>query len=191
MVLYPFWHVPYKIAWKEILPHVKKDTNYLNKHKYEVFDRKGAIINPSTVEWSRYGENNLPYKFRQKIGSGNSLGILKFNFQNKYGVYMHDTNSKSFFGRETRAYSHGCMRLEKYMDLAYYLIKEDSLKLPKDTFNVYMKAGRQRTYNLSHPIPIYVRYFTCVLSEDGSIVLLTDIYGLDRKMARLFYPSAK
>lgn len=187
MVLYPFWHVPYSIATKEILPHLKKDSTYLKKHNYEVFDRKGTIMNPSSIEWNKYSQTNLPYKFRQKIGSGNSLGILKFNFQNKYGVYMHDTNSKRFFGKETRALSHGCMRLEKYMDLAYYLIREDSLRLPKDTFDVYMKTKQQRTYNLRTPIPIYVRYYTCVLDEDGRLILLNDIYGRDKRMARVFY----
>jgi L,D-transpeptidase YcbB len=191
MILFPYWHVPYSIAGKEILPHVKRDSTYLRRNRYEVLDRSGKIVDPNSIDWKKYGERNLPYKFRQKTGDDNALGILKFNFNNKHGVYMHDTNSKGYFNRETRALSHGCMRLENYMQLAYYLIREDSTKMPRDTFDVYMKSGRQRTMPVRKPIPIHVRYFTCVPNSDGEIILYNDIYDRDKRMIRTLYREQK
>ncbi len=191
MILFPYWHVPYSIAGKEILPHVKRDSTYLRRNRYEVLDRSGKIVDPNSVDWKKYGERNLPYKFRQKTGDDNALGILKFNFNNKHGVYMHDTNSKGYFNRETRALSHGCMRLENYMQLAYYLIREDSVKMPRDTFDLYMKSGRQRTMPVRKPIPIHVRYFTCVPNSEGDIILYSDIYDRDKQMIRTLYREPK
>lgn len=187
MILYPYWNVPYSIAWKEILPAVKRDTNYLHKKNFEVIDRSGNIIPPSKINWSRLSKNNLPYKFRQRIGEDNSLGILKFDFANRFGVYMHDTNSKRFFSVENRAQSHGCMRLEKYKDLAYFLIREDSVKLPKDTFDVYLGQQFQRRIYVKKPIRIYVRYFTCFTDSEGRFYLLNDLYGRDERIMRVLY----
>ncbi len=190
MILYPYWHVPYSIAWKEMLPAIKRDTAYLRKKDFEVLDRSGKVVDPNTIDWKKVSRNNLPYKFRQRIGRGNSLGILKFDFPNRHGVYMHDTNSKSFFGYENRAQSHGCMRLEKYMDLAYFIIRDDSVKLPKDTFDLWMKEHSQRRVYAKKPLPIYVRYFTCYATDDNKILLLNDVYGRDERIMYVLYREA-
>lgn len=187
IVLYPYWNVPYSIAWKEILPQVKRDTGYLRKHHYEVLDRNNKIVDPGTVTWSKYGKGNLPYKFRQNIGDYNALGVMKFEFHNPHSVYMHDTNAKKYFKTETRAYSHGCMRLEKYMELAYFLLRDDSVKYPKDTFDVWVKQDTQRKIDLRKPLPIYVRYFTCVVDTEGVVELHTDIYLRDEYMIKVIY----
>ncbi|GAB4132467.1 MAG: L,D-transpeptidase family protein [Bacteroidia bacterium] len=187
MILYPYWNVPYSIAWKEILPHVKRDTGYLRRNRYEVLDRNNNLVDPKTVKWKKYGKGNLPYKFRQMTGDENALGVLKFNFNNKYGVYMHDTNSKSYFKRETRSYSHGCMRLEKYQDLAYFLLREDTIKIPYDTFDVWMGSGVQRTIYVRKPLPIHVRYFTCDVDSGDAVRMYTDIYGKDEKLIQVIY----
>jgi murein L,D-transpeptidase YcbB/YkuD len=187
IVLYPYWNVPYSIAWKEILPHVKRDSAYLRKNRYEVLDRNNQIVDPNTVNWKKYGKGNLPYKFRQKTGDDNALGIMKFEFHNPHAVYMHDTNAKKYFRTETRAYSHGCMRLEKYMDLAYFLLRDDSVKYPKDTFNVWVKQDTQRKINLRKPLPIHVRYFTCEVDTEGVVDVHTDIYLRDERMMKVIY----
>ncbi|TND08233.1 MAG: ErfK/YbiS/YcfS/YnhG family protein [Bacteroidetes bacterium] len=187
MIMYPYWNVPYSIAWKEILPAVKRDTNYLHKKNFEVLDRNGNIVPPSQVNWSRLSKGNLPYKFRQRIGEDNSLGVLKFDFANKFGVYMHDTNSKRYFSVENRAQSHGCMRLEKYKELAYFLIREDSVKLPKDTFDVQLTQQVQRRIYVKKPLRLYVRYFTCFTDSKGNFFLLNDLYGRDERIMRVLY----
>lgn len=187
IVLYPYWNVPYSIAWKEILPHVKRDTGYLRKERYEVLDRNNQLVDPKTVNWKKYGKGNLPYKFRQMTGDDNALGIMKFEFQNKWSVYMHDTNSKKYFRFETRAFSHGCMRLEKYMELAHFLIRDDSIKLPKDTFDLWTTLGDQKKVNLRKPLPIHVRYFTCDVDTNGNVFVHTDIYLRDQRMMKVLY----
>lgn len=187
IVLYPYWTVPYSIAWKEILPHVKRDTSYLRKNRYEVLDRNKKVVDPKTITWSKYGKGNLPYQFRQMTGDDNALGVMKFEFYNPFAVYMHDTNAKRYFKTETRAYSHGCMRLEKYMDLAYFLLRDDSVKYPKDTFDIWVKQDTQRRINLRKPLPIHVRYFTCVVDTDGVVELHTDVYLRDERMMKVIY----
>lgn len=187
IVLYPYWTVPYSIAWKEILPQVKRDTAYLRKNRYEVLDRNKQVVDPNTINWKKYGKGNLPYQFRQKTGDDNALGVMKFEFHNPFAVYMHDTNAKRYFKTETRAYSHGCMRLEKYMDLAYFLLRDDSVKYPKDTFDIWVKQDTQRKINLRKPLPIHVRYYTCVVDTDGVVELHTDVYLRDERMIKAIY----
>lgn len=187
IVLYPYWNVPYSIAWKEILPQVKRDTAYLRKNRYEVLDRNKQVVDPNTITWSKYGKGNLPYQFRQKTGDDNALGVMKFEFNNPHAVYMHDTNAKRYFKTETRAYSHGCMRLEKYMDLAHFLLRDDSVKYPKDTFDLWVTQDVQRKINLRKPLPIRVRYFTCAVDTNGVVELHTDVYLRDEHMITVLY----
>lgn len=190
IVLYPYWTVPYSIAWKEILPHVQRDTAYLRKNRYEVLDRNKQVVDPNTINWKKYGKGNLPYQFRQKTGDDNALGIMKFEFYNPYAVYMHDTNAKKYFRTETRAYSHGCMRLEKYMDLAHFLLRDDSVKYPKDTFDVWVRQDTQRKINLRKPLPIHVRYFTCAVDTNDVVELHTDVYLRDERMMKVIYGTS-
>lgn len=187
IVLYPYWTVPYSIAWKELLPHIKRDTAYLRKNRYEVLDHKNQIVDPKTVNWKKYGKGNLPFKFRQMTGDDNALGIMKFEFNNKWSVYMHDTNAKKYFRTDTRAYSHGCMRLESFMDLAHFLIRDDSVRLPKDTFDVWTTTGEQRKINLRKPLPIHVRYFTCDVDTEMNVYPHGDIYLRDQRMMKVLY----
>ncbi len=188
MTLYPYWTVPYSIAWKEILPAVQRDTNYLHKKHFEVIGRNGEVIPPSQINWKKLSKNNLPYKFRQNIGEDNSLGVLKFNFANRFGVYMHDTNSKGYFSRDSRALSHGCMRLEKFKDLAHFLIREDSTRLPADTFDIWLGQQQQRKIGVRKPLTLYVRYFTCKLNEDSTaIVPMNDVYDRDLRLMNTLY----
>ncbi|MBA2612862.1 MAG: L,D-transpeptidase family protein [Bacteroidetes bacterium] len=202
MLVYPYWSVPYTIAWKEILPMVKHDTNYLHKHNFECINYKGEVVPPSKLNWKRFSKEYLPVKFRQRIGDDNSLGICKFNFNNKYGVYLHDTNSKRYFKTFYRYQSHGCMRLEKFVELARFLIRDDTLKLPYDTLRAYFARPEQKQINLRKPLPIYVRYYTANVeiakdkkgktkknpqSEDKKFNLFIDIYKKDEQMIKLIY----
>lgn len=186
-LLYPYWNVPYSIASKEILPKVQRDTAYLRKNRYEVLDRNGNIIDPNTINWKKYSKNNLPYKFRQREGEDNSLGVMKFNFNNKHGVYLHDTNSKRYFGRDIRALSHGCIRLEKYMDFATYLIREDSVKINRDSLIVYLQERKRKQISVKKPLPILIRYFTCEANAEGEVIFFTDIYRKDREFQKVLY----
>jgi murein L,D-transpeptidase YcbB/YkuD len=188
MLVYPYWNVPYSIAWKEILPMVQRDTNYIHKKNFEVINWKGEVVTDlSKLKWKKFSKDYLPVKFRQRIGDENSLGICKFNFNSKYGVYMHDTNSKRYFKTFYRYQSHGCIRLEKFVEMARFLIRDDTLKIPYDTLNAYFARQEQRQINLRKPLPIYVRYFTASADSNLTLHLNLDIYKKDRQMIKMLY----
>jgi murein L,D-transpeptidase YcbB/YkuD len=188
MLIYPYWNVPYSIAWKEILPMVQRDTNYLHRHNFEVISGKGEVVrNLGKLNWKKYNKDHLPIRFRQRIGDENSLGIVKFNFNSKYDVYMHDTNSKRYFKTFYRYQSHGCIRLERYMEMARFLIRDDTLKIPYDTLNAYFVREEQKKINLRKPLPIYVRYFTAGVDSLNELQLFLDVYRKDRQMMKMIY----
>ncbi|MBC7862956.1 MAG: L,D-transpeptidase family protein [Bacteroidia bacterium] len=187
MLIYPYWNVPPSIAGKEILPAVQRDSSYLRKKNFEIIDHLGNVVDNKTVKWRKYNRTNLPYRFRQRIGEDNSLGIVKFNFNNPYGVYLHDTNSKRYFKTAARSQSHGCIRLEKYMDVARFLIREDTLKLPYDTLLNYLATPIQRKIDMKKKFPIYTKYFTAVADSANRLQLYLDIYRKDEKMMQLIY----
>lgn len=186
MQIYPYWNVPFTIAWKEILPAVQRDTSYLRKHNMEVIDGKGRVVAPSKLRWKKFTKDYLPVKFRQRIGGDNSLGVVKFNFYNPHGVYLHDTNSKRYFKTFYRFQSHGCIRLEKFVETANFLIRDDSLKYRPDSLLKYFAEPVQRKINIKKPVPIYIRYYTCEADSLGLHFNL-DIYRKDEKMMELIY----
>ena len=188
MMIYPYWSVPFKIAWKEILPMVQRDTNYLHKKNFEVIDGKGNVVtNVGKLNWKKFNEHYLPIRFRQRIGNENSLGICKFNFNNKYGVYLHDTNSKRYFKTFYRYQSHGCMRLEKFVELSRFLIREDTLKIPYDTLNAYFARPIQQQINLRKPLQLYVRYYTAYVDDENKLQKFIDIYHNNEAMMKMVY----
>ena len=187
IVLYPNWNVPYSIASKEILPKIKRDTSYLRKHRYDVLNNENEIVDIKKINWNKYNAQNLPYKFRQQTGIDNSLGIIKFEFFNNFNVYIHDTNAKKYFKFTTRAFSHGCIRLDKYMDLAHFLLRDDSIKIPRDTFDLWSVTHQQRKIDLKKILPIHVRYFTCDVDTNGAVALHADIYSRDNRMRNVIY----
>jgi len=183
--IYPYWHVPRKIAVEEYLPIIKKNTSFITKNNFDVLDHKGNILNPDSVEWKTFTRTNFPFLLRQREGPENSLGVLKFVFDNPYQVFLHDTNAKRLFKSNARALSHGCIRMEKAIELAHYLATGDLEKKSK-IIETYLKQRQRHTVNLLHPIPIHVRYFTCE-SKGGVFFQYKDIYNMDQKLISLFY----
>ncbi|MEQ9101327.1 MAG: L,D-transpeptidase family protein [Imperialibacter sp.] len=176
--IYPYWTVPKSIAVKEILPKMKTDSGYLSRHLYEVLDYKNNLVDTKAIDWSQYDENNFPYYLRQKEGRENALGIVKFRFDNPYGVYLHDTNAPKLFSRKERALSHGCIRMEKAEEFAYYLVRNDTVYSNPLLLEQYFKLKKRTEISVIQPIPIYVRYFTA-WAEDGQIVYYPDVYNKD------------
>lgn len=188
--IYPYWNVPYTIAWKEILPMVQRDTGYLRRKNFEVIGANNTVITDiGKLNWKKYNKEYLPIRFRQRIGDDNSLGICKFNFRNKYGVYLHDTNSKRYFKTFYRFQSHGCIRLDKYYELARFLIREDTLDIPYDTLDAYLARPIQQKIMLGRKqqLPIYVRYFTALTDSLNELQLYLDIYRRDEEMMKKIY----
>lgn len=186
MLIYPYWNVPINIATKEILPIVQRDTTYIRRKNFEVLGANNQVLDYTKVPWKRYTKDYLPVRFRQRIGEENSLGILKFNFYNPYGVYLHDTNSKKYFQTSSRAQSHGCIRLEKFTELANFLIRDDSLNYTPDSLQLYFITEEQRKIKLKKPLPIYTRYYTAHADSLGLKIYL-DVYRKDEELMKLIY----
>ncbi len=182
IIAYPYWNVPRKISVKEILGKAQKDSTYLTRNNYEVFDYSRNVIEPTSVNWNEVDENSFNYLVRQKGGGSNALGLVKFIFPNKRAIYFHDTPSKYLFNNETRAYSHGCVRVHKALDLADYLLKSDNNKYTIDSVYTYIKKRKQKPIALNTKLPIYMYYATTSADSLGTITFYNDVYKIDEKL---------
>ncbi|NPA94553.1 MAG: L,D-transpeptidase family protein, partial [Thermodesulfobacteria bacterium] len=118
IVLNPYWVVPPGILEKELIPKLRRDPSYLAKHNMEMVDAKGRQIDPESIDWDEINPARFPYIIRQAPGPRNALGRIKFIFPNKHFVFLHDTPARFLFSRHMRAFSHGCIRVEKPLELA-------------------------------------------------------------------------
>jgi murein L,D-transpeptidase YcbB/YkuD len=188
MITYPKWHIPNSIIAKEILPALKKDVGYLAKKGYSLADYQGNEIDPATVKWSQY-EKEIPYRVIQGSGDDNALGVIKFNFPNKFSVYLHDTNQRHLFSKDKRALSHGCVRVESWDTLATYLLLQDSVHekaVPIDSMQTWLALKEKHVIPLRNRVPLYIRYFTCE-GVDGALVFHDDVYGEDRSIREKYF----
>ena len=177
-IIYPYWHVPRSISTKEILPHLQKDAGYLQRNNFEVLDKKGKVIVADTIRWKAYSRDYFPFTLRQREGSENSMGIIKFNFANRYGVYLHDTNTKRLFELPKRDLSHGCVRVKNAVALAHYLVREDDIYVSPEDLDQYLSLRQRLAINLRDPIAVKLEYFTAEVSN-GEAVFYEDIYKKD------------
>jgi murein L,D-transpeptidase YcbB/YkuD len=186
IVFSPYWNVPDGIAAGETIPAVQSDPSFLDRNQIEVVGTSGRVVDPSTIDWSAAAdEGGFPYRFRQRPGSTNSLGLVKFMFPNEYDVYLHDTPADLLFKRTYRALSHGCVRVERPQQLAEYLLKDQSEWTP-DTIATAMHGGEERHAKLHRPIPVHLLYWTARVHEDGTVHFRPDVYGRDtREMGTL------
>ncbi len=197
LITYPQWTVPTSIIAKEILPAVKKDPGYLARKGFSLLDSKGDEVDPYSITWSKYSKG-IPYRVVQGSGDANALGILKFNFPNKYAVYLHDTNQRYLFGQTMRSLSHGCVRVQEWEKLAYSIVRHDSRDKvgPKataveDSMRAWLVRKEKHSIPVRNKLPVYIRYFTCE-ARDGRLVIHDDIYGEDKFIIqRYFRPGAQ
>lgn len=153
MVLWPTWSVPYSIATKEMLPIARRNPGYFARRGFKVFDSRGRRVDPYSVNWSKYSTRSLPFRFQQNEGGGNALGVIKFNFENPYAVYLHDTNQRYLFERKDRALSHGCVRVQLWDSMARFLIKRTKPYMPVyETFSRDSIAPAGDTIHLSKTV---------------------------------------
>lgn len=187
-ITYPQWTVPYSIIFKEMLPRIQKNTDYLDKQNLMVIDANDSMIDPKTIDWSKLNKTHFPYLLKQRQGDDNSLGVIKFNFPNKYAVYMHDTNARKLFGNSYRALSHGCVRVQDWKIFSDYLIRNDTTKFPADTINAWMTRQEKHVVSGFKKLPLYIRYNTCE-GSDGKVKFYDDIYGVDRMLSEKYFAN--
>ena len=179
MVINPSWYVPRSIVTKEYLPALKRNRNAV-RH-IEITDSKGRKVNRGAVNFSQYTAKTFPFAMRQPPSKGNALGLVKFMFPNVHNIYLHDTPAKNLFGREVRAYSHGCVRLADPFDFAYALLAKQQSN-PESYFQSVLATGRETRVDLKSPVPVHIIYRTAFTTPKGHTQYRRDIYGRDAKV---------
>lgn len=184
VVFSPYWNVPDAIFVKEMLPAVRRNPGYLMKHNMEVVSGN-TIINPYSIRWRKV-QAPLPFVVRERPGPNNSLGLIKFLFPNHFNIYMHDSPAKHLFSQDTRAFSHGCVRLAEPEKLAQYIFRKDST-VTTDSIQTWMNRGIQKFVRVKPAIPVYIVYFTSWVNSHGKLHFRPDVYKKDEKLGELIF----
>jgi len=191
--LNPYWIIPSTIAGTEILREIRKSRAYLARNRIRVYKGWGPDarrINPGSIDWARVSGRNLPFWLRQDPGPKNPLGTVKFLFPNKYDVYIHGTPFHELFERDSRGFSHGCIRIESPVELAEYLL-HDSADWSGESLLAAIETGENIGIRLSDPTPVHVMYFTAWVDETGTVHFRDDVYGHDDALARVLGEPAR
>jgi murein L,D-transpeptidase YcbB/YkuD len=185
VVFSPYWNIPSSILAEETLPRVVKDPDYLRRNHIEVVGTSGGeVVDASAIDWSDE-EATKGLRFRQAPGPENALGLVKFIFPNHFNVYLHDTPGDTLFFKEERALSHGCIRVERPVELAQYVLREQP-EWTEPRIRAAMGQEQEQTAKLTHRLPVHIGYWTAWVGADGRTVTYTaDPYGIDAKHARV------
>jgi murein L,D-transpeptidase YcbB/YkuD len=179
MVINPTWNVPRSITVKEYLPLMQKDSGAAGQLR--IVDNNGNTVPRSSINFNSYNESNFPYYLKQPPSRRNALGLVKFMFPNRYNIYLHDTPAKSLFGREARAFSHGCVRLNQPFEFAHALLAKQTAD-PEGFFQAKLDTGRESVVGLVKQVPVHIVYRTAVTLPKGGMEYRRDVYGRDAKI---------
>jgi murein L,D-transpeptidase YcbB/YkuD len=177
LIFRPYWEVPRSITREEVLPAVRADATYLARNHFELVDGKGRVAAATPAALQQLAAGTL--RVRQRPGADNALGAVKFMLPNPHSVYLHDTPARTLFARSRRAFSHGCIRVADPLALARFALQEDPAWTPERIAGAMAGEAPLRV-DLAEPIRVYIVYGTAIAREDGSVLFLDDLYGLDR-----------
>ena len=178
LIFRPYWSVPIDITQREVLPGIAKDPNYLTEHNFEIVDRRRKTVDYSPKLDSLLLHGKL--MVRQDAGDDNSLGLVKFMFPNQYSIYLHSTPTQWLFQKTRRDFSHGCVRVEKPLALAAWVLRDRAEWTP-DKIDEAMNTGDDnKTVGLKQAIPVTIFYDTAYVEPDGTVDFTRDIYEYDK-----------
>ena len=178
LVLNPYWNVPRSIARKDLLPKQRNNPDYFTSEGIRIFSdyQYKFELAPDAIDWD--ASDQFSYVLRQDPGRRNALGTIKFMFPNPFSIYLHDTPSKYLFQRDIRTFSSGCIRLEKPLQLAEFVLGQ---MFERANIAEGIKSGKTRTVNLSERVPVYLLYLTVWSDNPGEVYFSSDIYGRDKR----------
>ncbi len=182
LVINPYWNVPYGVLSRKILPKIKKDPDYLSKNHFELikgWKEPPVFVDPATLDWSTIHAGNFPGRLRQKPGPWNALGQIKFIFHNPFSVYLHDTPERDLFRRTIRTFSSGCIRVEKPVDLACFIM-ENNPSWTRSRIEEIIASGKSTTVPVQDAVTVHLTYLTFWVGEEGDAHYREDIYGRDK-----------
>ncbi|WP_374683410.1 murein L,D-transpeptidase [Accumulibacter sp.] len=187
LVLNPKWVVPPTVLREDVIPGMVRNAAYLQKHDMRVVDRGGQAVAAEQIDWSSASRSGFPYQIVQQSGSRGALGQVKFSLSNGYAIYLHDTPSRSLFGKPARALSSGCVRLEKPRELALLLL-DDPQRWNEEALAAAIASARTQTLPVGRPVPVMLLYRTAVADardKAGSVFFRFDIYNQDGPLLAL------
>jgi murein L,D-transpeptidase YcbB/YkuD len=183
LVLNPTWTVPPGIIEQDILPAAQRDPASITRKGLRVLDAQGQEVDPGSVDWSRYRSGHIPYTLRQDPGPSNALGRVKLMFPNSYQVYLHDTPSQALFERPERAFSSGCVRVERALELTE-LVLDDPEHWNAASIASAIEQGELRNITLKRNVPVLLAYWTAWVDPEGRMNFRRDLYGQDAQWAQ-------
>lgn len=175
----PTWTVPPTILKEDVLPKILKNPGYLDANRIKVIDRAGAVVDPSTVDWTRPNGFSL----RQDAGQDSSLGQVVIRFPNDYAIYLHDTPHRELFAKTVRATSSGCIRVENPLQLVELLFN-DPVRWNSAGIQKQLANGRTENIRLPVKVPVLLAYWTVDLNSDGRVTFKPDVYDYDSTVLR-------
>lgn len=176
VILYPFWNVPHKIATKELLPSIKRNIGFLEAGNYQVLNNEGRVLDPYKINWKSLSAGYFPYHIRQSTGCDNALGVVKFEFYNPFTVYLHDTPYKGLFSFNKRYFSHGCMRVEKPVELAHLLLGRNRIAIDTLTAKGCLNQQVPKPVAVEKELRVMILYSTVWYTKDGELRFYDDVY---------------
>jgi murein L,D-transpeptidase YcbB/YkuD len=179
-IVNPEWYVPYSITSKELIPKQKKDSTYLQRNGYAL--TSGGSLD--AIDWNNVSASSI--KIKQKSGGYNALGKVKFIFSNPHSVYFHDTPSKSFFKKDIRSYSHGCVRVQDPFEIADFILETEANPEWPMTLDSLLKYKKTKTFTPKKEYPVHIGYFTSTTDSSGRLRTLIDVYDKDTLLMKLF-----
>lgn len=182
LVFNPTWTVPPGIIRNDILPDARRDPASITRRGLKVLNASGSEVDPASVDWAKFKSGNIPYTLRQDPGPKNALGRVKIMFPNSYSVYLHDTPSQSKFEETDRAFSSGCVRIERALELAERLLANPSA-WNAATIQKAIDAGRTQNVTLPTKVPVLLAYWTAWVDPQGRVNFRRDVYGNDAQWA--------
>lgn len=181
VVFNPSWYIPRAIALAEVIPMQIRDSTYFRRMGIRVFPRRGRReVDPATVDWPKVTESTYAYRLVQQPGPANPLGVVRLHADNPFGVALHDTPQGAVFSEPIRAFSHGCVRVDRALALAHLLLGDTSTARPR--------GGRERAVALPEPVPVVFAYWTAWVDDAGVLQLRDDVYGWDARLAAALAP---
>ena len=180
MVINPSWYVPRSITVNEYLPQMQANPG--GAAQMELM-RGGRPVSRTGIDFTQYTRRNFPFDLRQPPGPNNALGRVKFMFPNRHNIYLHDTPTRSLFERESRAFSHGCVRVQRPLELAYHLLARQEAS-PQSYFDGILSTGQETQVDLATQIPVHIVYWTSFVDHDGALHFRRDVYDRDARLWR-------
>jgi L,D-transpeptidase YcbB len=185
VVFRPNWYVPRSIAVNEILPILRRNPEYLASKNMQLQQQTllgWMPLKTSHINWHEVNDSNFNYRIVQLSGPDNELGIVKFPFPNKIAQYMHDTPHKALFDKSKRAFSHGCIRLERPMELAYFVLENGSGFSAKKIDRIWDREKPNHYIRVKDPLPLFITYKTAWVANDLKVHFREDIYNMDKQL---------